>query len=58
MITNKSSMFETLSMPTGYVGLFTIYRMFTANFGAGCTEVYMFMEEVEAAHKLGGIKTE
>ena len=33
-------------------------EMFTANFGAGCTEVYMFMEEVEAAHKMGGMKTE
>lgn len=39
-------MFETLSMPTGYVGLFSICRMFTANYGAGCVEAYMFMEEV------------
>lgn len=49
-------MLETLSMPTGYVGLFTIYRMFTANFGAGCTEAYLFMKEIEAAHKMDAIQ--
>lgn len=48
-------MFETLSMPTGYVGLFTVYRMLTNNFNAGCTEAYSLYEEVEAAYKLGGV---
>lgn len=47
-------MFETLSMPTGYVGLFTVYRMLTNNFNAACTEAYSMYEEVEAAYKLGG----
>ena len=51
-------MFETLSMSTAYVGLFTVYRMLTANFGAACTEAYVMMEEVEAAYKLGGAEPE
>lgn len=45
-------MFETLSMPTAYVGFFTLYRVFTNNFNAACTEAYCMLEEVEAAHKL------
>lgn len=48
-------MFETLSMPTSYVGYFTVYRMFTNNYFAGCTIVYDGLEEYEAAHKLGGM---
>ena len=47
-------MFATLSMPTSYVGLFTVYRVLTANYGAGCTEAYTVLEEVEAAKKLEG----
>ena len=49
-------MFETLAMPTGYVGLFTVYKTLTDNYGAACTEAYSMLEEVEAAYKLGGIK--
>ena len=49
-------MFATLMLPTSYVGLFTVYRLLTANYGAGCTETYVILEEVEAAHKLNGIK--
>ena len=50
-------MFSTLSLPVSYVGLFTVYRMFTANYGTACTEAYDMLEELEAAYKLGGIKT-
>ena len=50
--------FATLSLPTEYVGLFTVYRLLTANFGAGCTEAYLMLEEVEAAYRLNGIKQE
>ncbi len=49
-------MFETLSMPTGYVGLCSIYRVFTSNYGAGCTEACMLLEQVEAAHKMSSIQ--
>ena len=49
-------MFETLSMPTSYVGLFTVYRMLTNNYCAACTEAYYMFEEVEAAYKLDGIE--
>ena len=48
-------MFETLSMPTGYVGLFSVFKVFTNNFSAACTEAYSMFEEVEAAYKLDGI---
>ena len=48
-------MFETLSMPTSYVGLFTVYRLLCNNYSAACTEAYFMLEEVEAAYKLDGI---
>ena len=47
--------FETLAMPVGCVGLFSAYRMLTANFSAACTEAYVMLEQVEAAHKLDGL---
>ena len=50
--------FASLSMPTSYVGLFAVYRLLTVNYGAACIEAYVTLEEVEAAHKLGGIKQE
>lgn len=49
-------MFETLGMPTGYVGLFTAYRLLTANYSAAATEAYVMLEEVEAAHKMDGVR--
>ena len=49
-------MFETLGMPTSYVGLFTVYRMFTINYGTACSMTYNILEELEAAHKLNGMK--
>lgn len=49
-------MFSTLLLPTSYVGLFSAYRLLVANYGAGCSETYSMLEEVETAHKLGGIK--
>lgn len=48
--------FGTFGMSTGYVGLFTAYRLLTLNYSAACTEAYYILEEVEAAHKLGGIR--
>ncbi len=48
-------MFKTLSMPTSYVGYFTVYRILTNNYTNGCAEAYYMLEEFEAAHKLGGI---
>ena len=51
-------MFSTLMLPTDYVGLFSVYRLLTTNFGAGCTEAYVMLEEAEAAHKLDGIKSD
>ena len=50
-------MFETLAMPTSYVGLFTAYKLLTNNYGAGCSEAYYMLEEIEAAYKLDGIDT-
>ena len=49
-------MFDTLALGTGYVGLFTAYRLLTENYTAAGTEAYCMLEEIEAAHKLGGIK--
>lgn len=48
-------MFTTLLLPTSYVGLFSAYRLLVANYGAGCSETYVMLEEIEAAHKLDGI---
>ena len=48
-------MFETLALPTSYVGLFSAYRLLTTNYGAAVTEAYSMLEEVEAAHKLGAV---
>ena len=48
--------FGTLGMPTSYVGLFTAYRLLTVNYSAACTEAYYILEEIEAAHKLGGVE--
>lgn len=48
-------LFETLAMGTNYVGLLAAYRILTENYSAACTEAYCMLEEVEAAHKLGGI---
>ncbi len=50
--------FATLSMPTDYVGLFTVYRLLINNFSAGCSEAYAMLEQVEAAYKLDGIQKE
>lgn len=48
-------MFATLSLPTSYVGFFTVYRMFTNNYTNACAEAYYMFEEVEVAYKLDGI---
>ena len=48
--------FVALSMPVSYVGLFAAYRLLTDNYAAACTEAFSILEEVEAAHRLGGIK--
>lgn len=49
--------FVALSMPVSYVGIFAAYRLLTENYSAACTEAYSILEEVEAAHKLGSIKS-
>lgn len=49
-------MFEILGMSTDYVGLFAVYRTFTDNFSTAATITYSMLEQVEAAHKLGGMK--
>lgn len=48
--------FGTFGMPTSYIGLFTAYRLLTVNYSAACTEAYYILEEIEAAHKLGGVE--
>ena len=49
-------MFETFGLPSEYVGLFSLYRIFTNNFNCGAVQAYGLLEEVEAAHVLGCIK--
>lgn len=48
--------FESLALPTGYVGLLTAYRLFVENYSAASTVTYNMMEEYEAAYKLNGMK--
>ena len=31
-------------------------RLLTVNYSAACTEAYYILEEIEAAHKLGGVE--
>ena len=47
--------FETFSMLTDYVGLFTTYRIFTANYSTGAVIAYNAFELLESAHKMGTI---
>ncbi len=47
--------FEAFSIPTSYVGLFSTYRILTANYGTGVAIAYQILEEVEAAYKMGGL---
>ena len=48
--------FESLALPTGYVGLLTAYRLFVENYSAASTVTYNMMEEYETAYKLNGMK--
>ncbi len=43
-------MLKSMSMSTDYVGILTVYRLFTANYGAASTEAYCMLEEIESAY--------
>jgi hypothetical protein len=50
--------FEAFSMPTDSVGLFAAYRIFTINYSTAAVIAYSFLEEVEAAYKMGAVEAE
>ena len=50
--------FETLTLPTSYVGIFTAYKLLTANYYNGVMEAYCLLEETESAYRLGGMRQE
>ena len=45
-----------VSSTVDYVGLFSMYRMFTENYSTAATMAYSMFEQVEAAYKLNGLK--
>ena len=49
-------LFVTLSLPTSYVGVFSAYRLLTQNYCGACSEVYLMLEQIEAAKGLDGIR--
>ncbi len=49
--------FEAFSFPNSYVGLFSIYRLLTANYATGAVIAYGMLEQVEAAYRMGGLDT-
>ncbi len=50
--------FETFSMPTTYVGLFSAYRVFVKNYATAAAIAYNMCEQVELAYKMDVIETE
>ncbi len=47
--------FEAFSMPTSYVGLFSTYRVFTANYATAVVVAYEMLEQTEAAYKMNAL---
>lgn len=58
VINAMTTLFGILGISTDLVGIFIIYRVFTINYMTACTMTYNMFEELEAAHKLGGMKEE
>ena len=50
--------FETFSMPTSYVGLFSAYRVVVKNYATAAAIAYNMCEQVELAYKMDAIETE
>ncbi len=47
--------FEAFSMPSNYVGMFSTYRILTANFATAVVIAYEMLEQTEAAYKMNSI---
>ena len=45
-------LFEALTLPAHYVGIFTVYKMMTTNYGCGCNMAYRVLEQIEIAGKM------
>ena len=58
VINAMTTLFGILGISTDLVGIFVIYRVFTINYMTACTMTYNMFEELEAAHRLGGMKKE
>ena len=49
-------LFTVLGMPTDYVGLFSVYKLASENYGTACAVAQSMFEQMEAAHKFKGMK--
>ena len=46
-------LFAALTLPMEYVGIFSIYKILTANYGSACSVLYAALEQIEVSHVLG-----
>lgn len=46
-------LFASLALPSEYVGIFAVYKMFTTNFGSACSMLYSALEQIELSDTLG-----
>ncbi len=47
--------FEAFSMPSSYVGMFSTYRILTANYATAVVVAYEMLEQTEAAYRMNAI---
>lgn len=43
----------SLTFPMEYMGIFTVYKILTTNYGSACSMLYALLEQVEVSHELG-----
>ena len=49
-------LFEALSLPAGYVGLFSAFGVFVRNSAVACETAFCMLENFEAAHAMGMVR--
>lgn len=45
--------FASLTLPMEYMGIFSVYKILTTNYGAACSMLYAALEQIEVSHVLG-----
>lgn len=46
-------LFASLTLPPDYVGIFTVYKMLTTNYGSACSMLYSSLEQIEFSDMIG-----